>query len=205
MTHLNEAEFVDLVDGTLAPSREAHLGACDECRAISVTMRAAHERAAAAEMPEPSPLFWEHFSARVREGVRDADSSTASTWFGWAHGETFKWAMSGALLTLLLVSGVWVSVWRGRTSDAPRGGGATSVASIADAASDTVLDDIDPETDEAWALVRTVADDLSWDDAAAEGFGVRPGSAERAMVTLTTDERSELVRLLQAETKQPGA
>jgi hypothetical protein len=65
-------------------------------------------------------------------------------------------------------------------------------------------DAFDPDTDEAWALVRTVADDLSWDDAAAEGVGVRPGSAERAMMTLTVDERSELVRLLQAETKQPG-
>ena len=41
----------------------------------------------------------------------------------------------------------------------------------------------DPETDEAWSLVRTVADDVTWDDAAADGFGVRPGSVEHAMAT----------------------
>ncbi len=65
--------------------------------------------------------------------------------------------------------------------------------------------DADPETDEAWALVRTVADDVAWDDAAAEGLGVRPGSPSARMATLTGEERSELVRLLEAETKQPGA
>ncbi len=65
--------------------------------------------------------------------------------------------------------------------------------------------DPDPETDEAWALVRTVADDLPWDDATEEGLGVRPDSAERALATLTRDERSELARLLEAATKQPGA
>jgi hypothetical protein len=205
MTHLTDAEFVDLLDRTLAPSREAHLQVCGDCRAIADTMREAFTRAAAAEMPEPSPLFWEHFSARVHEGVRDAESGAATTWFGWAHGATFKWALSGAVLTLLLVSGVWVSVWRASMAGARHEAPAATVATIADAAADTDLDAFDPDTDEAWALVRTVADDLSWDDAAAEGFGVRPGSADRAMVTLTSDERSELVRLLQAETKQPGA
>ena len=204
MTHLTEAEFVDLLDATLPPSRESHLDACDDCRAVAATMRDALSRAAAVEMPEPSPLFWEHFSARVHEGVRGAESDAAATWFGWAHGETFRWAMSGALLTLLLVSGVWVSVWRARAPGAATATTASN-APIADAASDRDLDGFDPDTDQAWALVRAVADDVSWDDAEAGGVGVRPGSAERAMVTLTTDERSELVRLLQAETKQPGA
>lgn len=204
MTHLTEAEFVDLVDATLAPSRVAHLDGCDDCRAVAARMREALHRASTAEMPEPSPLFWEHFSARVHEGVRDAESGAAATWSGWARGETFTWAISGALLTLLLVSGVWVSVWR---ASAPGAATATiaSNAPIADAASDRDLEAFNPDTDQAWALVRAVADDVSWDDDAAVGFGVRPGAAELAMVTLTTEERSELVRLLQAETKQPGA
>ena len=208
MTHLTEAEFVDLVDATLAPSREAHLDSCDDCRAVAARMREALSRTAAVEMPEPSPLFWEHFSARVHEGVHDAESGAASTWFGWAHGETFKWAMSGALLTLLLVAGVWVSVWRARMPAPAHGAASATIAATtpaADAATDRDLDASDPDTDQAWALVRTVADDVSLDDAEAVGFGARPGSAERAMATLTTDERSELVRLLQAETKQPGA
>jgi hypothetical protein len=209
MTHLTEAEFVDLVDATLEPSREAHviahLRACEECRAVAVRMREAMSRAAAVDMPEPSPLFWEHFSARVHEGVREAESGAASTWFRWVRGETLTWAMSGALLTFLLVAGVWMSMWRADVP-APTDRATTAATTpIADAASDRDVDAFDPDTDQAWALVRTVADDVSWDDAEAVGVGARPGSAERAMATLTVDERSELVRLLQAETKQPGA
>jgi hypothetical protein len=120
-----------------------------------------------------------------------------------------KWALAGALLTLLLVAVVWRA-----SAPAPGRVAPTTTASIPSTGSsaepdvlapnELVDDAFDPDTDEAWALVRTVADDVSWDDATAEGVGVRPGSAERAMVTLSVDERSELVRLLQAETKRPG-
>jgi len=201
MTHLTDVELVDLLDGTLASSRERHLEVCDSCRATAARLREALARAADVKMPEPSPLFWEHFSARVHEGVRAAETGQPPRGFGWAHGTTVNWALSGALLTLVLVGGVWrASAPRPQHSASPTA--PASMATVAD------QDAFDPETlghDEAWALVRTVADDVPWDDAAAEGFGVRPGSVEHAMVALTGDERSELVRLLQAETKQPGA
>jgi hypothetical protein len=223
MTHLTEVEFVDLLDGALAASRERHLDECDSCRATATGMREAFARATDSGMPEPSPLFWEHFSARVHDGVRGAEPDQPSRWFGWAQGATLfnagftsgKWAMSGALLTLLLVAGVgagvgagvWAGVWRAN-APVPETLAPATTASVADGAPDAdpdPLDAFDPETDEAWALVGTVADDVRWDDAAADGFGVRPGSVEHAMVTLTGAERSELVRLLEAETKQPGA
>ena len=205
MTHLTDVEFVDLVDGTLAPARARHLDACETCRASVSAFRETLSRAADAEIPEPSPLFWDHFSARVQEGVR-AESVAPSGWFGWAPSTTVKWAMSGALLTLLLVA----AVWRG---SAPRPA-STASGPVATAFS-TDPEAFDPDLDEAWALVRTVADDvardtpasdeIAWDEVATEGFGVRPGAVEHAMVALTGDERSELLRLLQAETKQPGA
>jgi hypothetical protein len=224
MTHLTEVELVDLLDGALAASRERHLDECDSCRATATRMREAFARATDSGMPEPSPLFWEHFSARVHDGVRGAEPDQPSRWFGWAQGATLfnagfnaafnsgstsgKWAMSGALLTLLLVTGVWAGVWRANAPVPEKLASPASTASVADGAPDAdpdALDAFDPETDEAWALVGTVADDVRWDDAAADGFGVRPGSVEHAMVTLTGAERSELVRLLEAETKQPGA
>ena len=207
MTHLTDVELVDLLDGTLASSRERHLDACDSCRATAASMREAVARVADVEPSEPSPLFWEHLSARVHEGVRGAEISEPARWFGWAQAANARWAIAGALLTVLLVAGVW------RASAPVPGNVASSVttASIANVTPDVDHDAFDPETpgdpvdDEAWALVRTVADDVSWDDAAAEGFGVRPGSVEHAMARLTGDERSELLRLLAAETKQPGA
>ena len=67
------------------------------------------------------------------------------------------------------------------------------------------VDDVRSETDEAWALVRTVADDVEWDDAAADGMGLRAGSVEHAMVTLTGAERRSWCDCSKLETKQPGA
>ena len=205
MTHLTDIEFVDLVDGTLAPARARHLDACETCRASASAIRETLSRAIDAEIPEPSPLFWDHFSARVHQGVR-AESVAPSGWFGWAQSATVKWAMSGALLTLLVVAVVW-------RASAPRP--AASASEPVATASSIDPDAFDPDLDEAWALVRTVADDvardtpasdeIAWDEVATEGFGVRPGAVEHAMVALTGDERSELLRLLQAETKQPGA
>ena len=57
MTHLTDIEFVDLVDGTLAPARARHLDACETCRASASAIRETLSRAADAEIPEPSPAF----------------------------------------------------------------------------------------------------------------------------------------------------
>jgi hypothetical protein len=207
MRHLSESEIVDLVDGTLAPARAAHLEACDACRTTANGLRDVLAQAADAAIPEPSPLFWDHFSARVGADVRSADAAEPSGWFGWAAGPTVKWAMAGALLTILLVSGVWLSLWRTHATAPGRVPPVTTATASAGRGESGVerLDADSPENDEAWALVRSVADDLTWDDAAEEGLGVRPEFAERALAALTRDERSELVRLLAAETKQPGA
>jgi hypothetical protein len=204
MKHLSESEIVDLVDGTLAPARVAHLEACDACRTTANSLRDALAQAADVSIPEPSPLFWEHFSARVREDVRSAEAAEPSGWFGWAEGPTVKWAMAGALLTILLVSGVWVSLWR-TTATPPGRVPPVTTATASVGVGEPGVELLDADDDEAWALVRAVADDLAWDDAAEEGLGVRPEFAERALAALTRDERSELVRLLAAETKQPGA
>jgi len=213
MMHLTDAEFVDLLDSTLAASREAHLDACDDCRAVAASMRHALTQAASVEMPEPSPLFWERFSARVHESVQAIDAPESSRWFGWALDApvNMKWTVAAALLTLVLVAGVWVAVWQTNAPAASRGTSGTTAATVADAAARSepdardTLDAESPESDAAWALVRTVADDVSWDDAAADGLGVGPGSVEHAMATLTGAERSELVRLLRAATAPPGA
>jgi hypothetical protein len=207
MTHLTDIEHVDFLDGMLAPERARHLDGCASCREESERVRDALARAVDATMPEPSPLFWEHFSARVQEGVRAADTPAPAGWRAWAGSATVRWAFSGALLTLLLVGGLW-------KASAPPGGAPVPVEAPSAAVSPNdafdVLDHLDADGEEAWALVRIVADDVlvedaSWDDAATEGLGVRPGSAERAIGTLTGAERTELARLLEAETKQPGA
>ena len=69
MRHLTPQELIDLAeDERLEPSLP-HLASCDHCRREITNLRAAMGRAAEAEVPEPSPLFWEHFSSRVREAI----------------------------------------------------------------------------------------------------------------------------------------
>jgi hypothetical protein len=209
MTHLTDPEMVDLLEDSLSASRVAHLDDCARCRDTGAALRYARARAEAVDVPEPSPLFWEMFSVRVHDAVRDAAvAEPGGGWLGWARTPGVKWALSGALLTLLLVAGVWEATAPKRMSRAPRVAAAVPEIS-ADAVGfdslDPAADPADAADDAAWDLVRTVADDVSWDDGAVDGMGMRPGSAERAVAMLTTAERTELARLLEAELKQPGA
>ena len=65
-------------------------------------------------------------------------------------------------------------------------------------------DESDVDADEAWAVVRVAAQDLRWEEAHAAGLTAYPGSAEGLALELTADERFELVRLLDAGTRQKG-
>ena len=206
MTHLTDPEMVDLLDESLPASRVAHLDACACCRETAAALRDARRRAEAVDVPEPSPLFWEMFSVRVHDAVRDAAAAQpGGGWLAWTRTPGVKWAFSGALLTLLLVAGVWEATAPKRISRAPQVAGAVAPEMSPGAAGLDALDSADPADDAAWDLVSTVADDVSWDDGAVDRMGMRPGSAERAVDMLTTAERTELARLLEAELKQPGA
>src|SRR5262245_56930878 len=80
--HPNAAELLDLADGRDREKWALHLEGCDVCRRqvadLADTMRAAR----AVNVPEPSPLFWEHLSARVRASVPDEPTpSWIERWF----------------------------------------------------------------------------------------------------------------------------
>ena len=87
MRHLNEEELIDLSDGVRPECSTPHLASCESCRRQLADLRAVMSAAAAVEVPEPSPLFWQHLSARVREAVSNEERATASAWtpsrFGW--------------------------------------------------------------------------------------------------------------------------
>jgi len=202
MKHLTEHEIVDLVEHAGISRHEEHVSACERCRARVAMMRDAIARIAEADVPEPSPLFWEHLSARVREGVEDIIPD--SWWRSIVRSPALNWSVAGALVMLIVVGGVWRrSTQQPAISTAPAI--ATAATSTLDAAGSD-LDDIGTlDNDAAWGLVRTVADDLSWDDTIAAGVAVAPGSADRAIRSLTVAERAELVSLLQSEIKHSGA
>lgn len=69
-THLRSQEFVDALDGALAPDRLEHLDGCGACRAELAAMQSVMiDVRPAGGVPDPSPLFWDHFSERVRQAT----------------------------------------------------------------------------------------------------------------------------------------
>jgi hypothetical protein len=209
MKHLNETELIDLVEGALESSRASHADCCEACRAKVDELRETLTRTSDVDVPDPSPLFWEHFSARVREGVRHTAPDRSPSWLP-SRGSLW-WAASGAaLLLLLVVAGLWRATLPGVTERQPDTLATNSRPEASpdrrDATAPIAVSDVNAvDNDAAWDLVRAAADEASWDDAMAAGLDARPGSAERVALTLTADERTELVRLLQVEAKRRGA
>ena len=198
MKHLSPSELVDYVEGTLDADRAAHVPACKACgREAEALQETAHETATV-DVPEPSPLFWDHFSARVREEIRKPPARATWTW-----GRTGPLAAAAA--ALLIVAVVLASRAPVRTpidrkhavSDASYAKTLTAsplrqeLASPAPESADT--------DDEAWTLLKDAAGDLQMDEARAVGFAVGPGMVDRAVLDLSPRERVELRRLIEDE------
>ena len=100
--HLAEPEFVDALDGTLAPRPAAHVASCPACAAQVEDLRAIAAGRAQADVPEPPPFFWNQLSARVRaRSPKKRPPGRASlAWPRWA----FAAAAGIAVVVLAVVS-----------------------------------------------------------------------------------------------------
>jgi hypothetical protein len=203
MSHLTHQEFVELIDGALPPGRTAHVNGCERCRQQAEDLRQAAARVSDVEAAEPSPLFWEHFSANVRQAI-DEVGAPDPRWRGWLRPAVLVPVSALAAIVFAVI------LWSGRPSDGTvqiaghvRPAPARALEGSTDALGQDYLDDL--EADEAWALVRTVADEMAWDEAHEAALTARPGAAERMTAELTERERFELARLLRDELRRTGA
>jgi hypothetical protein len=209
MTHLNDAELVDLIeDATRLPAhRRQHAESCPACRSQSEALRTTLAEAALDTPPEPSPLYWDHFATRVSAAIRDeGPASTASRVF---RRPVLTWAAAASVALFVLMLGVWRATL---DAPAPTADAVNRITEARQAAGNRALevpapmnDRDDIEADETWAVVRTAAEDLAWEDAQAVGISAHPGSAEGIALELTPEERTELARLLDGELKRRGA
>src|SRR6187402_1816166 len=73
--------MLDLVECIGDARAEAHLVSCEACRAQVAGLRSTLTEidAGQCDVPEPSPLFWDHLSARVRAAV--AEPAPAAPWW----------------------------------------------------------------------------------------------------------------------------
>ena len=70
--HLSPEELTDYAEGARDPADAPHLQSCDICRHQVASLRKTMSvlvGASSMNVPDPSPLFWDHLSQRVHEAV----------------------------------------------------------------------------------------------------------------------------------------
>lgn len=181
-THLTSDELVDAVEGTLADHRTTHLAGCEVCTREVASLAAVLREASDLGIPEPSPLFWERLSDRVRTAIaaEPAPGGGVASWLKWP-----VLAPIGALALVVLALVM--------TLPAPTMDPVQQAARLEETASDVTL------SEDGWSLVTEIVGELDWETASAAGLTVAPGDAERAVLELSLQEQQELHRLLTAE------
>jgi hypothetical protein len=184
MTHLTSDELIDAMEGMLAPDRQAHLATCEQCRRELAGLSSVLSEARQTSVPEPSPLFWPHFSQRIRVAI-DHDAARGSHRPAW-----LRWPV---LLPLGAVAIIIMALMIALPEETPNDDPSLSAALQASEALEA------PEALDRWVMLANLVGDIDLDTAAAAGVMVTPGVAEQAVLALTAEERQELTRLLEAE------
>jgi hypothetical protein len=196
MRHLTSEQLIDLAEDGRAVSAP-HLQSCETCRNRLAELRATLSVAASVDVPEPSPLFWDHFSARVHDAVeaeRAAGTSALGRWSWLRISPLWPGALAAIVLAIVIVT----SGGRpGQPVSAPGGPTASAVGPLGDTLS---MDD-----DPSLSLMADLTADLDWDAASAAGLTTHVGVDNDAVIDLTDGERRALNQLLKGELAHRGA
>jgi hypothetical protein len=184
VAHVSPDTFIDLLDGTVDESSVAHLSSCAACRDQLAQLRATWQAAAAADMPEPSPLFWEYLSARIHEAV-GAEQPVGARSRGLTWSWRFGLVVTAAAATIALAIGLRVA----RHSDQAQSPGSSTLATMSEPRVELLADD------EPLAFVADLASDIDWDNIGEQSLASH-GDADLALAGLSDVERLELQRLL---------
>jgi hypothetical protein len=187
--HLSRERLLALVETPAAG--DAHLDACERCRAEVLSLREILRDVRRIEVPEPSPLFWDHLSGRIhqavaREAARPHAAVTAwGRWSGWA-----------APLTAAVCLALAILAPRAAPDDV-----AHDPLPAALSVSETV------NTDDDWELLVAIVcegDDPDREAMPEDGSLTSSlGSANSLVADLTLDERATLVDIIKRELGEP--
>ena len=179
MTHLTSDERIDAMEGR---GEVPHLATCEHCRRELAELSSVLAEAKQLSVPEPSPLFWQHFSERVRTAI-DEDAVPGTHWPSWLRWQVLLPLGAVAMIVLALMIAV------------PKEDSATPSADDELAAFQADA----PAATDSWVMVTELVGDIDLDTAMAAGMVTTPGVVEQAVLDLTADEQRELTRLLKAE------
>lgn len=143
---------------------------------------------ATGDVPEPSPLFWNHLSARVRESV--AGEPMPRSWWMQYWRPIVLAGGSAIAVALVVIMRVSVATPRPVGADAtvPSTPSVPSAASVADV-----------EVSQMWQLIESAAPNVELSAAQESGLMPTRYATDQAIQSLTPSEREALVRLLRKE------
>ncbi len=195
--HLNVDELIGLAEGTQPEASAPHLAECDRCREQLRELRAMLSaiQGTKADVPEPSPLFWDHLSERVRVAVA-ADEVPRRSWL-----DAPLWGRRLIPLSAVAVAALFIALAFGSRVTAPAPAVHQSPAPVAAAADSGAPADVWAEPmsdDESLMLVASLTEHLDL-DAAGEAGLAPDGSAEHAVTHMSDDDLRELRRVLKEE------
>ena len=194
MSHLTADEIVDAVDGALRSTRHAHLETCATCRGEVERVAGTLKVAQSVTVPEPSPLFWDHFSRRVRTNIDN--EPVVHPWPLW-----LRWPV----LLPLAALGLLIVARMTAVPQNPRASGEIATAATPGDPTSPVEADAEAAVDSAFAFIVESVGPLDVETAQQAGIAASPGAAERAALHLTDAEQAELVKLLQQELTRVGS
>ena len=193
--HLSSDELVDLAEGTSSESSSRHVESCEACRRQLADMRAMLSAAAEVDVPDPSPLFWDHFSERVRRAVAVEGAPRRASWW-----ERWSWPRIVVPLSAAAFAAVIIAAVLGTRPGVPPASPEASPSSLASAGLDLPLfEPLDPSTDLSLSLVADLTAELDWDAASGMELTTHAGGSDEAVGELTGGELGELQRLLKEE------
>jgi hypothetical protein len=218
--HLRRDELVDLADLTARDTAcsvqlsaaAAHAASCGACRDAVAALRDVLTAARSADVPEPSPLYWEYAARGVREAIAGEPHPPGRPAFDFAQARKglplreeqglpqreehlhsrgwIRWPAIGAAgLGAVLAVGMFI---RTPPPAAPPAHGDPGPATTASSgAGATVAGEA-----ESWGLVRALSADLDVDAALQSGLIASDGLVDLGLLDLDETERQELGRLL---------
>jgi hypothetical protein len=209
--HLNAEELVDVAEGTRPESATPHLASCEPCRAQVRELRAMLSAARDVEVPEPSPLFWDHLSSRVSKAVEeeaDARLQPSRHLTPWRYLTPSRYVVLHALGAVAACLVIAIAVGSRALAPAPglpRPIGVAAPPPVADAGAGLeLIRDVTSDDDASLTVVASMTDGVDMETAREAGLAPR-GSAEHAVTHMSEGELRELGRLLQEELARSGA
>lgn len=212
MRHLSPEQFVDAMDGTASGAVLEHADACASCRSQLNELKALAQMAEEVAVPEPSALYWEHLSDRVRTAVDGEAAHNASPLSlaaiarrMAALGASWRVGVPAAVAVAAVAVALFVRMPQGEPGNSSQPAAPSSMVASSGtepAVSAALVDGpnqiaglADASSDEPLAFVADLASGLDWNVAAE--IGLTPsGGVESTVIDLDDAERVELQRIL---------